>query len=1036
MCKMKMEVDSMKKVLRWLSAMVLGLLCTGLITHAQAQNVVSGTVTDQETGDSMPGVNVVLEGEAFIGTVTDMNGEYELQVPGLDEILVFSFIGYESRRIEIDGRTEINVELTPIEILGEEVVVTAFGLERDRRSLTYSTQGVDTERLSQIRTFHPVTSLQGKVSGLTITQGGQGIASWNRVVLRGERSFRGQSEPLYIIDGVPGDLQNISPDDIVNLDVMKGPNAAALYGSEAQNGAIIVTTRQAEKGRVDFSISNTLTFDTAIDHNQYQNTYGQGIRGRYIASSESSWGPEMTGDSVAHWSPVEGLAGTQYPFNPQPDNVSDFFQVGINNATNITASIGMEQTQTNFSYTFTDGAGVVPGNEMIRHNLSTRVTSQLSDRLHLDGRVSYMMQNVDNDLGFSQQVTNPMRNVYTLPRNIRTQDIEMFEYEVEGSYPRQHFWNPPTEAGSNPYWVINRMLNERRTERFSSVASLRYSLTDQVDVMARGSVNTSQSQYRERLHNNTYVLAMNGYYGISQSHSRSYNGDFLVSYSQDVTQEWSVNANFGGTINARRNHGLSANTGLAGAGDLIIPNLFSLGNTQSVNASYSIGSPSELWALYAFGQVSWRNVIYLDVTGRNDWSSTLPAHNRSYFYPSVGLTTILDDLIDLPDVISMAKVRASWARVGSPAPVFHFARSASISAGGRDGFLSFGATLPNEDLKPEETESIELGLDLRLYRGRLGLDITVYQTNTINQLFSVAVPVASGASSAFQNAGNVENRGIELLLSATPIQTRRLMWDLDVNFAKNQSTVVEVHSDQESLQVAGGALVSYRIEAGEPFGQLFGRGFLRDDDGNVIVASNGIPRFTDAAIPLADFNPDFTASLINTLNYRNFSLSFLIDYRHGGTYVSGTNSILHAAGVTKATLNGRDGDAIFGDNFFSHETAVRDDGSPNEIKISAENFWNAVGGRTAPIAEPFVESATNIRLRELSIGYHLPPSMMVYLPFDRLNVSVVGRNLFFLYNESDADPDIMVSASLMGQGHHSFAPPTTRSIGFNIKAHF
>ncbi len=1003
------------------------------------QETVTGIVTDAQSGATLPAVNVSVKG-TVIGTSTNEEGRYDLtNVPSLQDTLIFSFIGYQTREIPIEGRANVDVQLTSQTLEGDEVVVTAFGLERERKALTYSTQDVNTEQLSEARELNPVDALTGKVAGLTITQGGQGIGSNSRVVLRGERSIRGNSSPLYIVDGVPSSMDAVSPDDIESIDVMKGPNAAALYGSSAQNGAIIITTRQADKGQVEFSFSNTFTLEDAMDLQNYQNIYGQGSGGVYSPSSEFSWGPRMEGQMVDHWSPDPNMSGEQYTFLPQPDNNSDVFQAGYSSASNIMASIGGETTQSMFSYTYTDGQGIVPGNELRRHNVSMRITSQVTDRLSLDSRLSYVMQNIDNEVGFGQQFDNAMRHTYRLPRNIRTADIKNFEFETVDGLTRQNFWNPGSNGGANPYWTLNRNLNERPREKVSTFASLTYDISDRLSLMIRGSVNSESVSWKKKMYNDTYVLAEDGYYGESKDNSRGMQGDFLLSYTRDITEDWSLDANIGGTISSWRNSSLSGDTGIGGSGGLIIPNLFTLSNTQNIQASNSIGSPSDLQSLYSFGQISWRNSIFLDVTGRNDWSSTLPAHNRSYFYPSIGLSAVITDLVSLfPETLSFAKVRASWAKVGNTAPPFHFARSASIRPGGYNGLLSLSGTLPNPDLKPEETESIELGLDLQFFEGRLGFDITAYQSNTRNQLFQISTPVGTATSSAFTNGGDVQNRGLEVLLSVSPIETRNFVWDLDFNFSKNENLVKSLSTDIDILTLSTTPLVHFRIEEGRPFGELYGRGFEKDDDGSVIIGGDGMPQITSGYdVPVANYNPDFLGGISNRLNYKNFSLSFLIDHRQGGTIASWTNAILNFDGVTEVTLNGRDGGLVFGENLFPDETAVLEDGSTNDIAIDAETFWRGVGGRTNPIGEVFVEDATNTRLRELTLGYRLPQSILAGFPISNIKFSLVGRNLFFIYRASEGmDPEFNRSTSASQQGIHTFAPPTTRSFGANLKIDF
>lgn len=1003
------------------------------------QETVTGVVTDAQSGATLPAVNVSVKGTA-IGTSTNEEGKYELtNIPSLQDTLIFSFIGYQTQEVPIEGRTAIDVQMASQTVEGDEVVVTAFGLERERKALTYSTQDVNTEQLSEARELNPVDALTGKIAGLTITQGGQGIGSSSRVVLRGERSIRGNSSPLYIVDGVPSSMDAVSPDDIESIDVMKGPNAAALYGSSAQNGAIIITTKQAEKGQVDFSFSNTFTLEDAVDLQNYQNIYGQGSGGVYSPSSEFSWGPRMEGQMVDHWSQDPSMEGEQYAFLPQPSNNSDVFQTGYSSASNIMASIGGETTQSLFSYTYTDGQGIVPGNELRRHNVSMRITSQITDKLSLDSRLSYVMQNIDNEVGFGQQFDNAMRHTYRLPRNIRTADIKNFEYETAEGLNRQNFWNPGSNGGANPYWTLNRNLNERPREKVSTFASLTYDITDRLSLMVRGSVNAESVSWKKRMYNDTYVLAEEGYYGESKNNSRGMQGDFLLSYIRDVTEDWSLDANIGGTISSWRNSSLSGDTGIGGSGGLIIPNLFTLSNTQNIQASNSIGAPSDLQSLYSFAQIGWRNSIFLDITGRNDWSSTLPAHNRSYFYPSVGLSAVITDLVSIfPKTLSFAKVRASWAKVGNTAPPFHFARSASIRPGGYNGLLSLSGTLPNPDLKPEETESVEVGLDLQFFEGRIGLDFTAYQSNTRNQLFQISTPVGTATSSAFTNGGDVQNRGIEVLLSVSPVQTRDFTWNLDFNFSKNENLVKSLSTDVDILTLSTTPLVHFRIKEGRPFGELYGRGFERDDNGSVIVGSDGMPQITPGYdVPVANYNPDFQGGISSRINYKNISLSFLIDHRQGGTIASWTNAILNFDGVTEVTLNGRDGGLVFGENLFSEETAVLEDGSANDIAIDAETFWRGIGGRTNPIGEVFVDDATNTRLRELTLGYRLPQSILAGLPISNVKFSIVGRNLFFIYRASEGmDPEFNRSTSASQQGIHTFAPPTTRSFGANLKIDF
>lgn len=1024
-----------------LTLLLSGLLSLCLLAgNAQAQQV-SGTVTASDTGDPLPGVTVVVQG-TNIGTTTNAEGAYQLSVPSLNETLVFSFIGYQTQNIGIAGRSTINVQLQTRVIEGQEMVVTAFGIQREARALTYSAQGVDAERMTEARELNVATSLQGRVAGMSVTQSNTGLGADARVILRGNRSIAGNSEPLYILDGVPirGNINDLNPDDIESIDVLKGPNAAALYGSAAQNGAIIITTRRAQADVVNVSLSNTFQVMDPMLLIEYQNEFGQGSGGNFDRTQDGSWGPRLDGRQVAHWSPDPALANVTYAYEPQPNNIRDILQTGYNNATNLSANIGGQRTQSVFSYTYTDAQGILPGQALNRHNVSLRVTSQLTDQLSLDGRLSYINTGIDNENPTGETLENPWRQIYRVPRSFRTEDMREFEWtDVVGNVRHNYMNVGASGTGVNPYWNINNIRSERSRERVIAMGSLTYDFTESVSLLVRGSYDGGPNFQRRFLNTDSYGSIMAGRYHENRSEGHELNTDFLLSYSESLTEDWDLSANLGGNYQQQRNRSLNANTGVQG---LIIPNFFTLSNTGLPVLSQSIGAPRDVVSLYAFGEIAWRNSIFLDLSGRNDWSSTLPRGNRSYFYPSVGLSVVLSDLIpDFPELFTFARLRGTWSRVGSSAAPFQLNRTLSFASGGQQGFLQLSGTLPAEDLRPEQTTGIEVGADLRFLDGRLGLDVTLYKTNTRDQLFTIALPVGSGASQFFTNGGDVQNQGIEFVLRTRPVQGPTFSWEVDANFGLNRNEVVRLDDERPILTLTTDFLRAFRIVEGEPFGQVFSRGFQRDAEGRVLVGDNGVPLTTAGQNTLvANFNPDWMGGLTNTFNYRNFSLSFLIDHRQGGSITSITNAIIDADGVTARTLRGRDGtDLIFGQTIFEDEEAiVASSGQANNISVGAETFWRGLGGRNVPIGEAFVEDATNTRLRELTFGYTLPQSLLANIPsISNVRVSLVGRNLFFIYRKSDRlDPDHMPGTSAAVEGFDSFAPPTTRSFGANIKIDF
>lgn len=1024
--------------------------------------VITGTVTDAQTGEALPGVNVILKGTTT-GTSTGSEGDFKLDVPSLQDTLMFSFVGYQPQEVPINGRTTLNISLTPQAISGDEVVVTAFGLERETRSLTYSTQSVDTEQITEARELNVATSLQGKVAGMSVTQGNTGLGADTRIVLRGNRSISGSSEPLFVLDGVPirGSISDLNPDDIENIDVLKGPNAAALYGSAAQNGAIIVTTKKGQKNSVQVSLSNTFQVLDPMLLIDYQNQYGQGSGGNYDRTQDGSWGPRMEGQQVAHWTPDPSRADETYDFEPQPDNINDIMQLGYNNASNISANIGGERTQSVFSYTYTDARGILPEQALNRHNVSLRVTSQLTDQLELDGRLSYINTRIDNENPQGETLENPWRQIYRVPRNYRTEDMRQYEWTDALGNVRHNYMNVGASGtGMNPYWNIYNIRSERTRERILAMTSLTYNFTDNISLMVRGAYDGGGNFQKRELHTNSYGSILAGRYHENRNDAYELNTDFLLSYTESLTENWDISANLGGNYKQQRNKSLNAHTGNQG---LIIPNLFTLSNTGQVDLTQSIGNPIDVASLYAFGDISWKDAIFLDLTGRNDWSSTLPRGNRSYFYPSAGLSVVLTDLIeDFPDLFSFARLRGSWSKVGSGANAFQLNRYLNFSAGGQQGFLQLQTTLPNENLVPEETVGIEVGADFRFLDGRLGLDATLYKTNTRNQLFTIALPVGSGANEFFTNGGDVENKGIEFVLRTRPVESPDFTWEVDANFSLNRNKVLKLNDERPILTLTTDFLRAFRIVEGRPFGEVYSRGFERVDEddfstvgegdsehfGSVIVGSSGVPQTTSGQNTLvANFNPDWMGGITSTFNYKNWSLSFLIDHRQGGSITSITNAIIDADGVTKRTLNGREGGLIFGENIFPNERAVIQVGTdgdgdpifePNTNETDAETFWRGVGGRNVPVGEAFVEDATNTRLRELTLGYTLPQSLLANLSaISNVRVSLVGRNLFFIYKKSDRlDPDQMPGTTAAVEGFDSFAPPSTRTFGASLKIDF
>ena len=570
------------------------------------------------------------------------------------------------------------------------------------------------------------------------------------------------------------------------------------------------------------------------------------------------------------------------------------------------------------------------------------------------------------------------------------------------------------------------------------MVSLKYEIVTGLSLMGRSAIDFSNNDSELKYYNDSYTVAINGGYGKYNSSSYGWNSDVLLNYKKawgDIAID----------VNAGANNYETEYQAVSGYGVVFnVENLFALANTANPRPSEGY-SHKVVNSAYGFGEIAWKNAIFLNITGRNDWSSTLPAANRSYFYPSIGLTAVLSDLITMPDLLTYFKLRGSYAIVGNDTSPYQLFRTASVGTG---GVVSISSTLPNANLKPETTKSLETGFDLRVIEDRVRLGFTWYQTNTYDQLFATPVPATSGVASIFQNGADVQNRGAEITLGVAIIDNGDFSWDLDLNWAKNTSEVLEIAEGFNELRTGGsGFIYDYKLVAGKPYGEIYGKGWQRNDKGEVIVnAANGVPLITPGfSVRVANFNPDWLGGINNTFRYKNINMSFLIDIRQGGSFVAQGEAISAGSGIQDYTAIGRDGSLLVGENVLVGEVgvnAVTDAGGnvtyvPNTTKCSAELFWNNVGGRNNPTAEPFVRDASNIRMREMVLGYDLPKEIISKTFFRSARISLVGRNLFFLSNKAEyVDPEIMVGTHNTYEGINAFPLPTSRTYGFSLNFGF
>jgi TonB-linked SusC/RagA family outer membrane protein len=988
---------------------------------------VSGTVVD-ERGEGMPSVNVVVKGTTT-GVITDLDGHYSLNVSNANAVLVFSFLGYVPVEKAVGGQRIVNVTLIEDARLIDEVVVTALGIVKKEKSLTYSTQVVGGEELTRAKDPNMINSLAGKTAGVQINRSSAGLGGSVRVVIRGSRSVNGSNQPLYVIDGVPinsgsnssvattiggnndagnrdsGDgVSDLNPDDIESINILKGPAAAALYGTSAANGVVVISTKKGKAGRVDISFSSNTTWESAVyGIPEFQNSFG-GVT--------SSWGNPISGS---------------------PDYVKDFFQTGVTSINSLTLSAGTEAMQSYFSYANTYGKGVIENSELNKHNLNFRQTANFFDkRLTADANINLMYQNGKNRPSPGGFYLNPLVGLYRFPRG-GVQGGESFDYYKEnyqyldaGRNLYLQNWYTGLVGGweQNPYWLINKLPNEDNRYRTLANLNLLFKFNDHFSVAARGNADYTATNYEMKMYAGTdpaLATGNNGRYIVDQSHSLTLYGDVMLTYQQQFG-DFAVNASAGASVkdNSGKSMGFDSYPG-----ELYNPNIFALNNINLNAGSNSLGKyHDQEQAVFFAGQLSFRDWLFLDVTARNDWTSNLAFTdymNTGFFYPSVGLNWVINESLQLPEWVSLGKVRGAWSKVGNGLPRY---RSNPLNSVGRSGVINYNTTAPFSELQPEMTTSIEAGTEWRLFNSRLEIDFTYYKTNTHNQIFSLSAPSGSKYTTYYVNAGNIQNQGIEIVLGGSPIWTGDFRWKTAVNYSHNRNEVIELAEGLDRFNFGGGGSNSYdmRLEVGGSFGDFYGRTFLRDEQGNIQYDTDGVPMPDRSDYKkIGNSTPDFNLGWQNTLTYKGFSLYFLIDGRFGGDVLSLTEAELDKYGVSKRTGDDRLNNGVS----FDGKTIA-----------NVERFYGIVGGRDG-ITEHYVYDATNIRLRELSIGYSIPRNLLTAVPVIKgADLSLIGRNLFFFKNNAPYDPDGTLSVGNTMQGVDSFGMPSARSFGFNLKINF
>lgn len=1003
---------------------------------------INGAVYD-ENNEPLPSAAVSIKGTTT-GTVTDFDGNFSLPVKE-GQTLLFNYVGYAPQEILVDGNSSYKVTLNPNTQNVKEVVVTALGVKKNVRAITYSTQGLDTKDLVTVKSGNFTNSLSGKVSNVNIQQASGGAGSANKIVLRGNNSLNGTGAPLIVIDGMPvsnynprqstdqgafggitlgaDGLSTLNPDDIEDLQVLKGPSAAALYGNQAANGAILITTKTGKAGKARVEVSTNTMFEKAAYTPNFQNEYG-GVKDAY----RESWG-----DKSANAGSLE-------------KNYKDFLQTGLTSTNAINFTAGNEKARMYASYAYTRANGLIPENKMDRNNFTLRGLSKFFDnKFEVDMKMNYLIQNTNNP--FAPGIYgNPLIPFYNM-----SGDFDMSPYKKnytlignapymgQGGYTEnsghpnsnsyyQNWPVAPREDYENPYWMINKELNENKITRLLMSASLKYNITDWMYVQARGTIDDTNDKLENKMYQGTNLILAgnNGNYSAQESFSRQYYGDILLNINKEI-KDFRVSALIGGSIRNEESQGIRYS---ANRGSLYKPNFFSVSNID-FNGGYieNIYNHKEVQSFFYSVELGWKNAIYLTHTGRNDWASSLPEIDNNYFFPSVGLSAVLSELLPMnKEVVNMLKLRTSYTQVGAELPAFITKIYNTVG--------SKGATVnpdikvrDNEILRPELTKSFEVGGEVSLLDNLFRFDLTYYKTNTTNQLFRIAVPTTDdGFLRNYVNGGNIENSGMEMSLQVSP-KFGSVNWQSTMNFSFNRNKVKELHSSVKSFEVSRddkGRFLS-RVEVGGSLGDMYAYKLARDEKGNLILKDrylDGVivssePTLSDRPEYIGNANPKFMLGWNNSFNWKNLRLSFLIDGRFGGKVVSLTESQLDKTGNSVRTAQARNAGGVTIDGY----------------TFPAKPYYSLIAGKDGAWGE-YVYDATNIRLRELVIGYDLPQSLLKKLPISQVTLSLIGRNLFYFYKPAPVDSEITSFSDNLMSGVEVFALPATRSFGFSVNLAF
>lgn len=1053
---------------------VLGIVLSLFILQtATAQSVkVAGVITEKSSGKPIPGVSISIKGST-IGAQTNADGKFSLSAKAND-ILRVVFIGYTTQEVKVAGETaNLNISLEEAQNALNEVVVTALNITKEKKSLGYAVQELKSSDISEAKEVNLVNALTGKVAGVQVTSS-QGDMGSSRIIIRGETSISGNNQPLFVIDGVPVDntqnlgtagsrdfantISDINSEDIESISVLKGPNAAALYGSRAAAGVVLITTKKGKNAKgLGISVNSNTTFSSLLTLPDYQNSYGQGSNGQfsYVDGKgggvndgvDESWGPRLNGQLI----PQYYSNGVAVPFVAHPDNVRDFFNTGRTLNNGISFAGASDKFDYRLSYNNLDQTGVVPNSSQSKNSFLFSSSYKITPKLTLNAFANYVSSSADNLPGSGgKRASSTMLQFIWSGRQVDIPQLKNYT-AADGSVIN---WN--NNYYSNPYFMAYENTVGQVRDRLIGNVELNYKIIDGLSANFRSGNDNYTDRRKIRIAYGTNGTPYGSYEEDTYTFNEN-NTEGRLDYTKKLNQDFNLDVLLGGNIRTTTFEDNDQK-----APKLAVNGLYTLSNSRDPLISSNIYTKQKVYSTFSSAQLGFRNYAYLNLTARNDWSSTLPAANRSYFYPSVNGSLILTELFDIKsDALNFAKLRGGWSKVGKDATPYQLINTYGFIApfNGNPQQYSNAVDL-NADLKPETTKSTEAGFELGFFKNRVRFDFSVYNTNSINQILNLDVSTSTGYSQKLVNGGTINNKGLETQLGITPIKTKDFTWDINTNFSSNKSRVKSLYGNIQSYVLGSDGTVQILASVGQPYGTIFGTAYERDASGNVIVSADGTPSISASKKVLGKYTPKWIGGVTNSFTYKRVNLSVLVDAHVGGKIFSGTNETGTYTGVLKTTLPGRGtenggisyyypgnnntnkavkiaagatapgGATVYDDGMIFK--GVLADGTANSTIIPAQEYYKGIYNAD----EAFVYNATYVKLREVKLGYNLPQRWIKGSGLQSATVSLVGRNLLIIHKDvPNIDPETAFNTG-NGQGLEDLALPTVRTYGFNINLKF